>query len=289
MRAEDTQPERPVDPEKLTQLIEKADRLIVKESPLADSKILFESKNKADLDALKQSLTVECPREWFHCMCIGAPAINIYSGNEEVVQLTNHHGFSFRCSLWDSDARIIDTEKWLSWFDERGIGEPRKEVEEMHLREAESQRDWKRWTSATPKGLQPVWEGSLGQFGNVDTMPLRDALNKSIPEKEEQIRALLTWFGSGAGPWSGFPSYESATEELLLDYKVAEIVDALDISKLTPEQTEGAARLFGGWSFSQKHRKGIKSVPRDLKKALWNHVKHTKDKDKLGRAKFAFR
>ncbi len=288
MTDEDTKSERPVESEKLTQLIEKADRLIVKESPQADSKILFESKNKADLDALKQSLSVETPKEWFHCMCIGTPAIYIYSGDEELVQVTNHHGLSIRCSLWDSDARIIDTEKWLSWFDERGIDGPRKEVEEMRAQEIESQSELKRWISAMPEGLQSIWESSLGKFGDVDTKPLRNALKRSIPEIDKQIRALLTWFGSGAGPWSGFPSYESAAEELLLDYEISEIVDAIDISELTYKQTEGAARLFGGWYFSQKHPKGIKSIPRDLKKALWNHVKTTKDRDKLMRAKHAF-
>jgi len=114
-------------------------------------------------------------------------------------------------------------------------------------------------------------------------------LRNAIPEKTEQIRALLIWFGSGAGPWSGFPSYESAAKELLLDYKIAELVDALDYSKLSPELAEGAARLFGGWSFSKKYPKGIKCVPKELREALWNHVKDTEDEDKLRRAKHAFK
>lgn len=289
MKIDGTKPECLVDPSMLSQLIEKADRVIVRESPWVDSKILFESKNRADLVALKQSLIVEKPMDWFHCRCDGTPAIYIYSSDGEVVQVTNHHGLSIRCSLWDSDARIIDIEKWLSWFDERGISEPRREVNEMRTLRAQHRKDWKKWTSAMPEGLQPVWEGSLGQFGSVDTAPLRCALYKHIPEKEEQIKALLTWFGSGAGPWSGFPSYESAAEELLLDYKIDEIVDVLEMSKLTSEQTEGAARLFSGWTFSKRHPEGIESVPENLRKTLTNHVKNTGDQDKLKRANRAFK
>ena len=140
-----------------------------------------------------------------------------------------------------------------------------------------------------PRGLQPVWESALGQSGTYVAAPLRNVLHESIPEKDEQIKALLSWFGSGAGPWSGFPSYESAAEELLLDYEIVEIVDVLKTHKLTPEQTEGAARLFSGWSFRRKYPGGIRSVPDDLREVLMNHVNISGDKDKLERAKRAFK
>ncbi len=288
MKTEDTKPERFVDPSILTQLIETAERVIVRETPWPDSTILFESRKREDLDALKQSLIVEKPEEWFHCRCDGTPAIFIYN-KDDVVLVTNHHGLSVRCSLWGSDARILDTEKWLTWFDDRGMDEPRKEVEYSRALKTQHIKDRKRWTAAMPKGLQPVWEGSLGPSGTFNTAPLRSALNKSIPRKEEQIRALLFWFGSGAGPWSGFPSYESAAEELLLDYEIVEIVEALETSKFPLEQTEGAARFFSGWNFRRKHPEGIKSVPDNLREVLMNLVKNTGDKDKLERVKRAFK
>ncbi|MCD4775143.1 MAG: hypothetical protein K8S15_03730 [Candidatus Aegiribacteria sp.] len=130
MKIDNTKPEHLVNPSTLSQLIEKADRVIVRESPWINSKILFESKDRQDIIALKQSLIIERPKEWFHCKCDGTPAVYIYSGDEEIIRITNHHGLSIRCSLWDSDARIIDTDKWLSWFDERGIDEARVEVDE---------------------------------------------------------------------------------------------------------------------------------------------------------------
>jgi len=285
MKTENSKPERPVNPEKLTQLIERADRVIVRETPWVNSIILFESENRTDLDALNQCLLIEKPKEFFHCKCDGTPAIFIYCNDNTVIQVTNHHGVSIRCSLWDSDARIINVEKWISWFDKRGIEKPRKEVNEARVRKAQHQRELERWMSAMPEGLATVWKGLPEQFGIVETAPLRTALRKSIPEKKEQIQALLSWFGSGAGPWSGFPSYESAAEELLLDYKITEIVNALEIDRLTPSQIEGATRLFSGWSFSKKHPEGIRSIPKTLKKALWNHMKNTEDKYKLTRAK----
>ncbi len=281
--------ERPVSPERLTALIGDANRLVVTESSLQDAKKLFESRERKDLDALSKALVVTKPDEWFHCMCMGTPAIYIYKDEELLAQVSNHHGLSVRCSLWGSDARITDVESWLKWFDDRKIDGPRKEVEEMRKSGQQGERDWNKWLAAIPKGLEPVWKDSLGDLGDVDTGPLMKALRISIPKKEDQILALLQWFGSGAGPWSGFPSYESAAEELLLKYQVDEIVSCVVIKNLSAEQLEGAARLLGGWDFSQKHPKGLDMVPVEIKKSLWEHVKDTKDEDKLGRAESAFK
>lgn len=285
----DQKEERPVNPSRLAALIKEADRIVVTESPMQDATTLFESSEREHLDDLSAALVVTKPDEWFHCMCIGSPALYLYRDDELLVQITNHHGQSVRCSLWDSDAPIANIENWLKWFDKRKIDGPRREVEEMRESQEQGEREWKRWIAAMPKGLEPVWQDSLGQFGDVNTEPLVKALSESIPKKQNQILALLQWFGSGAGPWSGFPSHESAAEELLLEYQIAEVVSAVENNNLTAEQVEGAARLFGGWGFSQKHPKGLEQVPADIKRSLWNHVKDTKDEDKLGRATRAFK
>ena len=281
--------ERPVSPENLTALIIDSDRVVVTESPMQDAKKLFESRERKDLEDLTKALVVTKPVEWFHCMCIGTPAIYLYKDDKLLAQISNHHGQSVRCSLWGSDAPVADVEKWLKWFDDRKIKGPRKEVEEMRETRKQGELDWRRWIAAIPKGLEPIWEDSLDQFGHVDAKLLVKTLRTSIPKKENQILALLQWFGSGAGPWSGFPCYESAAAELLLEYQIDEIVSCIEIKKLSSEQIEGAARLFGDWDFLQKHPKGLDQVPVEMKKALWEHMKDTKDKDKLGRVRSAFK
>ena len=75
---------------------------------------------------------------------------------------------------------------------------------------------------------------------------------------------------------------------MLLNYRVKQLVSVMEGNKLSPRQLEGAARLLGGWDFSQTHPKGLDLVPPATKTLLWEHVKGTKDEDKLGRAKRAF-
>jgi hypothetical protein len=275
--------------EDLRNILVHADKIVVKTSPTRGSRILLKSTDKNDLDDLWASLALEPPAECFHCMCDGTPAIYVYERGCERVELTNHHGKSIRCSLWDGDVRIIDTEKWLSWFDRRGISGPRREVEAIYVQQEVLRQDWERWLAAMPKAIRPLWSDALGRFGKVDLHPLRAALERDIPDQDRRILALLEWFGHGAGPWwSGFPSYETATENLLLEFSTTDIIRAAQSDRLSFAQTEGAARLFAGWPFGKQRPEGLKDLPELLKKELWHHTNSTRDKDKRGRAKRAF-
>ena len=284
-----TPKERPVVLNDLYNIFARASKIIVRRSPKEDAATLFESTDRKDLDDLQRSLLLDPPTEPFHCMCIGSPALYLYGPDGERVELTNHHGLSVRCSLWTSDVRVNNSEKWVSWFDRRGMSGPRQEFEENCAQKERAKRDWDQWLTAMPKAIVPVWPYSLGKFSladiNLDLTPLRAALEREVPNETSRILALLHWFGSGAGPWSGCPYYEEAAEKLLLGYPTARIVEAIQSSSVGPTQTEGAARLFGSWEFQEQRPGGLREIPDTLKEALWTHVKGTNDTDKLRAAR----
>lgn len=105
----------------------------------------------------------------------------------------------------------------------------------------------------------------------------------------EAILATLAWFGHGAGPWNGFPSYEGAAESLLLLHPTERIVEALRSAELTPAHLEGAARLFASWWFAHMRPADIDLVPGELKRRLMEHVEASGDGDKMGRLRRALR
>lgn len=176
-------------------ILARAVRVVVKDSPTRDAKTLFESTNKRDLEDLHGSLLLEAPAEWFHCMCLGSPALYLYERGNEPVELTNHHGLSVRCSLWSGDVRISDKERWLSWFDRRGMPSPRQEVEAIGAQLERRTRDWDRWLAAMPKAISQVWTGAPDQFLRLDVAPLRAALERDVSNDTDRILALLEWFG----------------------------------------------------------------------------------------------
>ena len=284
----DKKDERPVESAKLAALIEQADKIVVSESPMKDAKVLFSSTAPKDIAEFNDALTVLPPKGWFHCMCIGTPAVRLYRGDTELALVTNHHGRSIRCSLWTSDAMLKDPEKWLLWFDARKMAEPRKEVDDMAARAKQGEVSYARWLGAMPKSVRPLWARATRNETSPNVKPLRSAIAKEFPDMRERVLTLFTWFGSGDGPWSGFPSYETAAEELLLDIPTADLIAAVETDNLTVAQLEGAARLFGGWDFSQRRPDDRKTLPAALKKKLLDHSLKSTDDDKLGRAKNAF-
>jgi hypothetical protein len=123
---------RPVIVADLYDALARTVRIVVKDSPEPDAETLFESTDPKDVADLQESILLEPPSGQFHCMCIGGPALYLYQRSGACVLVTNHHGDVIRCSLWASwanDVYLRDPEKWLSWFDRRGITGPRRESE----------------------------------------------------------------------------------------------------------------------------------------------------------------
>ena len=150
-----------------------------------------------------------------------------------------------------------------------------------------------RWLAAMPPALKPLWPqvrersgvDPVGAIRNLD--PLRTALSQEFPDERSRVLALYAWFGSGEGPWSGFPSYEQVAEELLLDFPTEALIKAAEATESAQEQ-EGAARLFGGWEISQRRPSDLAHLPPDLKERLLAHSLESADEDKRSRAHHAF-
>jgi hypothetical protein len=143
-----------------------------------------------------------------------------------------------------------------------------------------------RWLAAMPSALKPLWSEAV-KDNKPHLEPLRTALVGEFPNEQPRILALYAWFGSGEGPWSGFPSYETVAEELLLEFQTEALIEAAEATR-SAQQLEGAARLFGGWSFSQGRPGDLARLPPDLKRRLLAHSLQSADEDKRSRAHHAF-
>jgi hypothetical protein len=278
---------RTVRPDELATLIDRSDKVVILGSPMSGAPVLYESKERQDLDALKWATRVSVPDEDVHCLCLGSPAIDLYSRGQRIGRITNHHAKLLRCELWKSDAPLLDSEAFLKWFDDRKIAGPRAEWDDAIKRQQQREAERQRWLDAMPKALKPLWP-TVEQSFDADVTPLDHAMAKEFPDEQDRIRALLSWYGSGAGPWSGHPAYEGVAESLLLRYPTRSLLTAIEGRELSPTQTEGAARLFGGWSFSQARPNDLRLLQEELKQRLLAHSLKSSDEDKRARAQCAF-
>lgn len=143
-----------------------------------------------------------------------------------------------------------------------------------------------RWMATMPKSFQPLWK-VRDHSGRTDLRPYQAALKTQFPDKDSQILALLRWYGSGAGPWSGFLAYEDVASELLLTYPTLDIIAVFKRNMLSREQLEGAARLFSV-DIPYYRRKDLELLSPELKQLLLMHSLKSNDFDKIERAKRAF-
>lgn len=237
--------------ESLNAVLSATDRIVVFDTPLADSrKVLFESKSRKDIDELQKAIEIVPPERWHHCMCIGGPALQFWRGEVLLMEATVHHGQSLRTSLWSSDADFANQERLLAWFDARGMSGPRYEVEEAKQRSEEFAQHLRRWSAAAPPPLRTLWKTYIDGRSSIysdefDLAPWHEALAREIADPNDRILSLLAWFGSGAGPWlSGYPGYEILPKHLLREYPVGTIAEAVNKAKLSERQLEGTARFF---------------------------------------------
>ena len=255
--------------------------------------ILYSSSDSKDIADFKESISIASPNAWVRCACMSTPTVRLFRDGKELAVITYFSPRLIRASIWKSDAFLNDTEKWLKWFDDRKIPWLRKEYDADLARAKKRELAEVRWLKAMPKSIRPLWASVMKNqyFSGIlapDLSPLKKALIKECPVTSERILALSNWFGSGDGPWSGFPAYESIPETLLLEYRLTDILSIVKSTTITDTQLEGLARLLAGWDFSQKRPKDVGNIPADIKKLLLDHSLKSTIEDNHDRAKAAF-
>jgi hypothetical protein len=254
-----------------------------------EPKVLLDTSDPASLASFRRCFAIfEDPDSFGHCMCFGDPHIELYAGDRLAATLGYHHGFTVRWDAWKHDAQLKEPDRLLDWMSAHGVHGPRAEVEAAQRRAEESARQAERWLAAMPECLRPFW-GQLDPFPDPALHGASlDALRAAHPSPEAQVLALLGWFGSGAGPWSGYPSYEAAPEQLLLHYPTQLLVEALTATAPTAPQWAGAARYFAGWDFRKTKQGDGQLLPAGLKQQLLKAAEATGIADNVERAKRAY-
>ena len=249
--------------------------------------------DSASLAELAAALRIVDADEFGHVLSIGEHHLELWAGDQHVHTLELLYWDTIRwTSVWKSDAQLAEPRRFEDWLLRHGIPDARDCREENEKREAEWLRSTENWERAMPPSLSPLWPDRLGDGpGNMSPADVDAAealLQAAVPDPVARVRALYEWFGSGKGPWSGYPSYEGAAEQLLLSYPIEVLLAALDASTDNPTALYGAARLFGGWDFGQTRRADRKRCPEPLRQRMLDAVIWHGNRDNLGRFRSAF-
>lgn len=275
------------------------------------TEVLLDVADIRSIAALRDSLAiVEDESTFGHCMCLGDYALEFYADRRRIATIGLHHGRSIRWNAWRYDALLCNGRQLLTWLADRGATAPLEAYESDQRRAEEYRQAAIRWQQAMPACLRPYWDQMLAAAGNMVAFvpvpqkgesprgqvedaasgmaPLLQALQAEQPDLETRVLRLFEWYGSGKGPWSGFPAYESVAERLLLAFPTSQLVTALARHPLTALHLEGAARLLAGYHFSTQRGDEAQQLPQELRQRLLTHSLASSDEDKVRRAKAAF-
>ncbi len=275
----------------LLSVVENADRVAVfSVNETEGERQIYVSTSPKDIEALRTSISIESPQQWFRCACDPSTVIRLFGSNKEIGEIDIFDGTTVRFTNWSSDAEISNKTEWFAWLDRRGIKTPRKEFEQRVAQDRIYRAAEERWIKAMPSSLTPLWPpvAKVIPMGEYDIEPLDSALSKEFTDGRTRILKLIAWFGNGTGPWSGYPGYESVPEQMLLEYSTPELLAAVTGETLNEDETEGAARLFAGWDFNHSRPQDNALLPENLKRHLLEHSLKSRDKDKRGRAEHWF-
>jgi hypothetical protein len=250
--------------------------------------VRLDISDPAQLAELRECLRiVENPDSFGHMMSIEDHRLELWAGEQQRASLALLSWIAVRWpSVWKHDAWLADPRRFEGWLLQHGIPDAQQRREADERREVERLQCIERWERAMPPCLRPLWPKGFGEYGDaIDAA--RAALESTVPDPVERVRALYEWFGSGAGQWSGFPSYESAAEKLLMEYPIETLLAAIDTNAATA-QVLGAARLFGGWDFGQKRKGDRAHCHESLRQRMRHEVERQGIADNLARFRGAF-
>jgi hypothetical protein len=256
--------------------------------------LLLDVTDPASLTELTAAVRIVDGDEFGHLMTIGLHHLELWVGDQRVHTIELLYGWdTIRWpSVWKGDGPLAEPRRLENWLLRHGITDARDHREEAEQQAAEWLGSTENWERAMPPSLSPLWPERLGDGpGNMspaDIGAAEDLLQAALPDPIARVRALYEWFGSGTGPWSGYPSYEGAAEQLLLDCSIEVLLAALEASTDNPAAVDGAARLFGGWNFGQTRRTDRKRCPETLQQRMLDAVIRHGNTDNLQRFRSAF-
>jgi hypothetical protein len=248
-----------------------------------EPQVLYETADPRELASLAKALQTG-PHGVEPCMCMGNLVYEIES-SAGIRRVSLHHGETVRDQDAFDSLPLLSPDACMDWLSARGITFVREQYDEARRRGLEGRARAERWRAALPASLAPFF-GDMG-LGGAPRPEWTAALASEYPDLTQRAIVLLRLFGSGEGPWSGYPSYEGVPEALLLELPLEVLVAAAG-DAADARVTEGAARLFAGWGFGRQRGADRAALPAELKRRLLEHAERSANEDNRARARAAF-
>jgi hypothetical protein len=282
----------------LDELFAKAERGLILLSGVENGRVMNERlicEIRPDgLAAMREALRIREGGPSFRCMCRGDFAVELFRGRRAIAAIGLHHGVSIRLDDWGSDAELADGRLFFAWLADHGVPGPLAEYEASLQFQKEAEALRLKWREAAPPEARPFLDGiapeSLAPSQEKSACePILRALEAAYPAPRDRIARLFAWYGSGAGPWSGYPAYEHVADLLLMQHDFPDVIDAVAAGLDAPEEETGAARFIAIHARTRAERSLVARIPEAVRSSLAARARATGIDDNIARLDAALR
>jgi hypothetical protein len=113
-------------------LIDQADEMVVYSEGLKREFVIYRSTDRKDFEDLKKAVTLKSKGGPSLCACVDGPEIALLRKKKEIATMWNHEGTAIGSSVWKGEWENADFDRWLRWFDARGITSARDFFKMLH-------------------------------------------------------------------------------------------------------------------------------------------------------------
>lgn len=269
--------------------------LVMSTNEHAEAEVLLDTTDESQVAAFRNLFKIVEDADTFgHCMCLGWPTIEFYSGDRLISRIGMHHGRSIRWAKWKWDAGLTHSVALLDWLAANEAPQPKKSYDADLARAAEQRRKYQRWLDAVPSSTRARWDEINWQVsppfeptrGTVDD--LVTIMTKATPDPQQRALLLFEWYGHGEGQWNGAPMRELVPSLMLVGMDIHSLLKAAQEPGLTEAQLEGVSRFFcfggssalGHWAARHTEYRDVLKASEELKERIRKHVLQQKDDDK---------
>lgn len=238
------------------------------------------------------------------CMCGGDMLLELEDElGQTIATLIVHHATTLHWEgPWEhTRVAFADADAFVEWLAARGVGFYAEQRERDQVLAARRRRDWERWLAGAPAPLRTLLEREHAMQQSLDSAEEADALIELLDDRfdtmletlrrdrdsEEVARALLAWYGSGAGSWSSFAAYESDPEPLLATLETDVLLRAVDGHDVPDEVLLGLARYLAS-KVQHERRSDLRKVSTELRERMLARVRDQDVDDNLACLQRAF-
>lgn len=250
--------------EGLKKLFVGVDRVIIKEGGVYNDKAMYDEirltiTRPEDIILFHQLLRIDESNTGFYCMCLGTYAIELYGGNNLISTIGFHHGISVRYHKWNGDAALANSDELLSFLAAQGFTQPLADRLEEKRKQESSRVAAQNWLDAAPRCFRKYWD-QINDFDEGYYSLLINDLNLEIPDRQKQIIILLQLFGKSDNFWTGYPSYEKLTDDILKTFEPKDIIEAYVQSDRNYKTRKGLGRFLCSFEFKKIRKKYLKYI-----------------------------